>query len=127
MAKSSIVVDGPEPQKTLTIEDYQRGAKSTAIYPGEMAFAGILYCILGLAGEAGEVSNTTKKILRDDGGRLTEDRRQKLKGELGDVAWYLAQACTELGLSLEDVMRQNLVKLHKRQLDNKLKGEGSER
>lgn len=75
---------------------------------------GLAYCGLGLAGEAGEVANEIKKILRDDSGQLTASRKAKLIDELGDVAWYLAMCCTELNMDIVEVMRQNLDKLAER-------------
>jgi NTP pyrophosphatase (non-canonical NTP hydrolase) len=87
----------------------------------------IVYPTLGLANEAGEVAGKVKKIFRDKGGQIGEDDRQALKGELGDVLWYLTQICTELGLTLEEVARANLEKLFSRQERGQIRGEGDER
>src|ERR671914_146144 len=75
----------------------------------------IVYPTLGLANEAGEVAGKVKKIFRDKGGVIGHDDREALKGELGDVLWYLTQICTELDLSLEEVAAANLEKLFSRQ------------
>jgi NTP pyrophosphatase (non-canonical NTP hydrolase) len=87
----------------------------------------IVYPTLGLANEAGEVAGKVKKIFRDKGGQIGEDDRQALKGELGDVLWYLTQICTELDLTLEEVARANLEKLFSRQERGQIRGEGDER
>jgi len=87
----------------------------------------IVYPTLGLANEVGEVAGKIKKIFRDKGGEITEEDRQALKGELGDVLWYLTQICTELGLSLEEVAEANLTKLFSRLERGKIRGEGDNR
>lgn len=51
------------------------------------------YVRLGLISEVGEVAGQVKRIIRDDGGVLTAERREKLLDELGDVLWYWAQRC----------------------------------
>ena len=68
----------------------------------------IVYPTLGLANEAGEFAGKVKKIFRDKEGQISENDRQALKAELGDVLWYLAQLCTELDLSLSEVAEHNL-------------------
>ena len=68
-----------------------------------------------------------KKALRDDGGEVTDERRQAMSKELGDVLWYVAQIATELGLELEDVAQANLDKLRSRQVRGVLSGSGDER
>jgi NTP pyrophosphatase (non-canonical NTP hydrolase) len=49
----------------------------------------IVYPTLGLTNEAGEVAGKIKKIFRDHNGEISEADRESLKGELGDVLWYL--------------------------------------
>ncbi|MGL4611949.1 MAG: nucleoside triphosphate pyrophosphohydrolase family protein [Trueperaceae bacterium] len=87
----------------------------------------IIYPTLGLTNEAGEFAGKVKKIFRDKGGQISEEDQQALKGELGDVLWYLAQLCTELNLSLEDVAEHNLNKLFSRLERNQIAGEGDNR
>lgn len=84
--------------------------------------AGIEYLALGLCGESGEVAEHLKKRIRD--GHLD---LAAVKKELGDVLWYVAVLANELGLTLGDVANTNVLKLAKRQMENKLKGSGSER
>jgi NTP pyrophosphatase (non-canonical NTP hydrolase) len=87
----------------------------------------IVYPTLGLANEAGEVAGKVKKIFRDRGGVISEEDRQALKGELGDVLWYLAQICTELDLSLSEVAEANLEKLFSRLERGAIGGDGDTR
>jgi len=68
-----------------------------------------------------------KKMIRDDGGKLTEARRQALVKELGDVLWYLSALSREIGTSLEEVATNNIEKLYKRIDRNKIHGEGDDR
>jgi NTP pyrophosphatase (non-canonical NTP hydrolase) len=84
----------------------------------------IVYPTLGLTNEAGEVAGKIKKIFRDHNGEISEADRESLKGELGDVLWYLTQICTELGLTLEEVAEANLVKLFSRQARGVIGGDG---
>ena len=121
-----------------TLDDYQYQAGKTAIYPGRWGFfryppdtkpdpTGLLYAALGLAGEAGEIANEVKKILRDDNGQLTIDRRTKLIKELGDCLWYCAAVAEELNIDLGNVAAQNIAKLTRRQENGTLTGSGGDR
>lgn len=87
----------------------------------------IVYPTLGLVNEAGEVAGKVKKIFRDKGGVISPEDREALKSELGDVLWYLAQICTELDLSLEEVAAYNLTKLFDRLERGVIQGEGDDR
>ena len=87
----------------------------------------IVYPTMGLVNEAGEVAGKVKKIFRDRDGEISEKDRQALKDELGDVMWYLAQICTELDLSLQEVAEANLVKLFSRLERGQIKGDGDNR
>jgi NTP pyrophosphatase (non-canonical NTP hydrolase) len=68
----------------------------------------LVYPTLGLTNEAGELAGKVKKIFRDKGRRIGPAEREALKQELGDVLWYLAQICTELDLTLEEVVACHL-------------------
>jgi len=87
----------------------------------------LYYPTLGLAGEAGEISNKVKKIMRDDCGVVTDEKREDLIGELGDVMWYLAALATELGIDLDEVAEKNIEKLFSRKERGKLQGSGDDR
>jgi NTP pyrophosphatase (non-canonical NTP hydrolase) len=109
----------------MLISEYQELSRRTATYPG--AGDNIVYPTLGLAGEAGEVAEKVKKLLRDDDGVMSRERREALAGELGDVLWYVAQVATEAGLDLEDIAQGNLDKLLSRQQRGVLSGSGDSR
>ncbi|MCP3857482.1 MAG: nucleoside triphosphate pyrophosphohydrolase family protein [Actinomycetia bacterium] len=87
----------------------------------------IVYPTLGLTNEAGEVAGKVKKIFRDREGQVTDADRAALTLELGDVLWYLAELCTQLGVSLEEVAAANLDKLRDRAERDKLAGDGDYR
>ncbi|MFN8446310.1 MAG: nucleoside triphosphate pyrophosphohydrolase family protein [Caldilineaceae bacterium] len=106
-------------------KDYQRESRKTwSVIPMNHP---IVYPTMGLVNEAGELAGKIKKIFRDKGGVIDDDSRQALKGELGDILWYLTQICTELGLTLEEVAEANIEKLFSRLERNKIQGEGDNR
>lgn len=105
--------------------EYQRLAARTG-GPVEVNHP-IVYPTLGLTNEAGEVAGKVKKIFRDRGGAVSDEDRTALTLELGDVLWYLAELCTQLGISLEDVAAANIRKLEDRTARGKLSGEGDHR
>jgi NTP pyrophosphatase (non-canonical NTP hydrolase) len=109
----------------MTLSDYQARARATAVYPG--VGANLLYPTLGLCGEAGEVAEKIKKMVRDDGGALSDERREALSKELGDVLWYVAQLATEADLDLEAIAEANIEKLLSRRDRNVLRGSGDDR
>jgi NTP pyrophosphatase (non-canonical NTP hydrolase) len=109
----------------MDFQDYQQRSRETAFYPG--AGSNVLYPTLGLCGEAGEVADKVKKVLRDRGGQITDDVRDDLQLELGDVLWYVAQLATELGLDLEQIAASNLAKLASRAARNVIGGSGDRR
>lgn len=109
----------------MEFSEYQRLSRRTAVYPE--AGASLTYPVLGLTGEAGEVAEHAKKIIRDDEGVLTPERREAMSRELGDVLWYLAQLATELELDLDEIAQANLEKLLSRQRRGVLSGSGDER
>lgn len=109
----------------MEFTEYQRESRTTARYP--IVGQPYVYPALGLAGEAGEVSERVKKLLRDKGGEVSDADRDALAKELGDVLWYVAQLCTEFGLDLGTVAHGNLEKLRSRMERGKLSGSGDER
>ena len=68
---------------------------------------------VGLAAESGEFLEIVKKMVFQ-GKPWTDDNREHLIIELGDVMWYVAQACMALDISFDDVVRGNVKKLEKR-------------
>ncbi len=109
----------------MDFREYQTKSRKTARYPA--IGHPVIYPVLGLVNEAGEVAGKVKKIFRDRAGVMDEDSRQALAGELGDVLWYLAQVCTELDLSLDEVAEHNLAKLYDRLARGKIGGDGDNR
>lgn len=111
----------------MKFNTYQAGAKETAIYPGNGEVLGLTYAALGLAGEAGEVAGKVKKILRDDNGTLTPEKRAAIADEVADVLWYIAALADELGVSMEEMAIMNLAKLNSRKERGVLGGSGDTR
>lgn len=113
----------------MDFNEYMDATADLAVYPeaGEGTVSAVTYTVMGLVGEAGEVANQAKRILRDDNETLTPDRLEKLKKELGDVLWYVARACDELDLDLEDVAVTNIARLEERKKHGTLHGEGDDR
>jgi len=109
---------------SLTFDDYQKQAKKTAIYPSS---AGVMYPALGLTGEAGEVANKVKKVVRDGYKNSPPDWREQVAHELGDVLWYCAALASDLGLSLGRIATENADKLSGRQERGTLGGSGDNR
>ncbi|MEB3321097.1 MAG: nucleoside triphosphate pyrophosphohydrolase family protein [Cyanobium sp.] len=109
----------------MDLSTYQSRARGTARYPD--AGANPIYPTLGLCGEAGEVADKVKKVIRDGGGVFTPGHVEALRLELGDVLWYLAQLATELGLDLNEVAAANLEKLASRAARNVIGGSGDQR
>ena len=109
----------------MDFSEYQSLSRRTATYPN--AGEDLTYPALGLCGEAGEVAEKVKKTLRDDGGVLSDERREALSRELGDVLWYLSQLATEADLDLETIAEENLDKLLSRQERGVLRGSGDDR
>jgi|1186.fasta_scaffold396783_2 NTP pyrophosphatase (non-canonical NTP hydrolase) len=113
---------------------YQTQAYMTAAYVEEAEKAGgnigmtcIFYAAMGLAGEAGEVANKVKKMLRDDSGIMTPERRDQIAEELGGVLWYAAALCTELDIYLGAVASHNLEILASRKERGAITGDGDQR
>lgn len=108
----------------MTLNDYQKEALSTAVYGSGSK---IIYPTLGLAGEAGEVADKVKKVLRDNNGEFDEWRKLQIAAEIGDVLWYIAALTNDLGYTMEDIAKLNLGKLKSRRENNTIHGEGDNR
>jgi NTP pyrophosphatase (non-canonical NTP hydrolase) len=109
---------------SLSFADYQTQASKTAIYPDADV---IVYPALGLVSEAGEVAGKVKKVLRDNNGQFLPEAREAIAKEVGDVLWYIAALCTDLGVDMADVAQGNLNKLNSRLQRGVLGGSGDER
>jgi NTP pyrophosphatase (non-canonical NTP hydrolase) len=113
----------------VNFEDFHAQTAATAEYPWALCrrSESLAYTALGFVGEAGEVANQVKKVLRDDSGTLTPARRDKIEGELGDVFWYLSRFMDEAGIDPEEVFSRNSDKLLGRQADGTIRGDGEHR
>ncbi|MEB3334294.1 MAG: nucleoside triphosphate pyrophosphohydrolase family protein [Cyanobacteriota bacterium] len=109
----------------MDLQAYQAQTAATARYP-EVG-ANPIYPTLGLCGEAGEVADKVKKVLRDHGGHFSDALRADLALELGDVLWYLARLASELELDLGAIAEANLAKLASRAERNVIAGSGDRR
>lgn len=109
---------------SLEMNEYQRRASMTAIYKDK-----IVYPTLGLVGEAGEVAEKVKKLMRDGDGveNISEEKRQELLLEISDVMWYIAALCTDLKAPMHQVAQMNLDKLESRQKRGVINGSGDNR
>ena len=141
----------------MNFREYQHAAATTAIYPDllqhvrdaliakghsstellvEEISAAIIYNTkvfnpyyptLGLVGEAGELANKIKKVMRDDKGIIPNEKKLEFIKELGDVLWYVAALATELEIDLDEVAETNIKKLFSRKDRGKLGGSGDDR
>jgi len=112
----------------MSIQDFQTYQRESRKTWGEVSMDNpIVYPTLGLTNEAGEVAGKIKKIFRDKNGMISEEDREALKHELGDVLWYLAQICTELDLTLQEVATANMEKLFSRLERGQIHGDGDTR
>lgn len=111
----------------MNFETFQQYTGETITYPTDTEEASINYCVLGLTGEAGEISEKWKKVIRDNEGILTPEIREAMALEVGDVLWYVARLAAHLGYSLEDIAHRNVQKLESRKQRDVLRGSGDNR
>ncbi len=109
----------------MDFNTYQRQARLTAQYPN--LGSNNIYPTLGLVGEAGEVAEKVKKVIRDKNGIFDEESKIGIKKELGDVLWYISNLCNEFNFELEEVALKNLEKLKLRAAKGKISGSGDDR
>lgn len=109
----------------MTGNHYQEAALRTAIYPNQGN--NFVYPTLGLVGEAGEVAEKVKKVIRDKGGVLSDEDRKNIALEASDICWYLAVLAHELDFTFEDILQMNLDKLASRKQRGVLSGSGDHR
>ena len=113
----------------MTFDDYQKQAITTDAYGGKGDVTSLAFInkVLGLAGESGEVIEKVKKLHRNNDGKISEEDRQELLKEVGDVLWYLSAITHYLGGSLDDVAQGNLDKLFDRKDRGVIKSQGDNR
>ena len=88
---------------------------------------GLIEKVLGITGEAGEVADKFKKIIRDKNGEISEEDKVEIVKELGDVLWYTATIARYMDVEFSEVARKNIEKLEGRRKRGKLRGEGDNR
>ena len=108
----------------VDFNSYQRSASKFAIYPPQHK---LIYPALGMAGEAGEVANKVKKLIRDGPDKRPDTWREDIASEIGDVLWYCAALADDLNLTLGMIAAQNLAKLQKRKDKGTIGGSGDTR
>jgi len=109
----------------MTAEFYEMKAAQTAIFPKDKALE---YLALGLTSEAGEVAGKVKKLIRDgEDMEGFELKKIAIASEIGDVLWYCAMMAKEVGVPLNEIMKENLKKLHSRKKRGTLQGSGDDR
>lgn len=111
----------------MQFDEYQNTSLRTWNPPPRDKVMNIMYLTLGVVGEAGEVAEKVKKVLRNDLGVFSEEKKQELKKEIGDVIWYLSTLSHELGFSFDDVAKTNIDKLTSRLERNVISSEGDNR
>lgn len=109
----------------MDFNTYQQKARETAIYPN--MGSEFTYPALGLVGEAGEIANKLKKVIRDNDGVLTDKVRESVGDEIGDCLWYIAQLATEMGYDLDTLAQNNVNKLASRKERGVIAGSGDNR
>lgn len=117
----------------MNLNDYQKQAATTDTFGDKKVVdlsandPAYVAKILGLVGEAGEVAEKYKKIIRDKKGVISDSDKDDLKKELGDVLWYVALLAKYLGVELEEVAQINLDKLSSRHSRGTIHGKGDNR
>lgn len=107
------------------LDEYQSQAMELAFYP--CIGSNFIYPTLGLVGEAGEVAEKIKKLIRDDHSEISKAKSDELREEIGDVLWYISALATEFNLSLSEIATSNITKLRKRKAAGTLRGSGDKR
>lgn len=110
----------------MTLDEYQQQALKTVLSTGD-DFKDLLHWVLGINGESGEIAEKIKKVIRDKNSVISQDDKDELAKEIGDVLWYLAVFAHDLGIPLEDIAQANLDKLKSRQSRGTLGGSGDNR
>lgn len=110
----------------MTMDEYQKKVTPLLIVEGDQ-LTKLMYLGLGLNGEAGEVADKLKRIIRDGNSDVSNLDKDIYARELGDVLWYIATLAEHLGLTLEQVAQGNIDKLFSRKARGKLTGIGDNR
>lgn len=109
----------------MNLNEYQTLALRTA--RSKNAKDEIFHLLLGLCGEAGEIAEKTKKIVRDKDSDFSQLDKDDLKKELGDVLWHIAVIAEYFDIDLESIGDTNIKKLASRLERGVISGSGDER
>ena len=121
----------PDDDCLTTFFEYEEEVMQRSFYPGAL-----IYPALGLAGEAGEVVEKVKKLIRDDDipadcedaiSALSRRQREAIALELGDVLFYVTAIAADIGLDLDEIATMNAEKLRDREKRGVLHGSGDTR
>ena len=111
----------------MDFNEYQKLAARTATFENKEAWYPLMYVALGVAGESGELIEKLKKVMRNDDGVISEEKREGMKQEIGDILWYLSQFARLIDVSFQDVAQANIDKTWDRAQRGVLKSEGDNR
>lgn len=110
----------------MNLNEYQQQALTTALFTDD-DFQDLIHWVLGITGEAGEIAEKLKKIVRDKNGAISDQDKEDFIKEMGDVLWYLAVMANHLGYEFNEVGARNLAKLSDRKKRDAIKGSGDNR
>ena len=113
----------------MDFNEYQRLAATTDVGTAaqDCLNPGFLYYVMGISGEAGEISEKFKKLFRDKNGIVDEEFKKVIIKEMGDVQWYQARLADWFGIEFEEIFTANVEKLHRRKELNLIHGDGDDR
>jgi NTP pyrophosphatase (non-canonical NTP hydrolase) len=111
----------------MEFDEYQEKASVTATFTGKQEEHQLMYLALGICGESGEIAEKIKKYIRNDNAVMTDETRELLKLEIGDVLWYLSQLSRVLGFSFDEAARANITKIMDRRERGVIKSSGDTR
>jgi NTP pyrophosphatase (non-canonical NTP hydrolase) len=111
----------------MDFNEYQEKASVTATFTGKQEEHQLMYLALGICGESGEIAEKIKKMIRNDEGIITDETRELLKLEIGDVLWYLSQLSRVLGFTFDEAAQANITKIMDRRARGVIKSSGDTR
>lgn len=111
----------------MDFDEYEKLARRTAALIDAPVETQLYDLGLGVAGETGELAEKLKKLIRDDGGVLSDEKREAMKREIGDVLWYLSQLSRVLGFNFSETAEANIKKLEDRAARGVIGGSGDNR
>lgn len=110
----------------MTFEEYQKKAQLSVIKHPDPLMNKTIW-VLGVSGEASEIAEKWKKIVAYEDGVISEEAKQELAKEIGDVLWYAAALSESLGLSMQEIAESNIEKVLSRKKRGIIRGRGDNR